>query len=34
MGKGWLSFVIAAAVYVGGYWVIAGHPPGVAGATE
>ena len=29
--SGWLSFIVACVIYVIGYWVITGAPPGVAG---
>ncbi len=34
MGKGLISFIIAGLIYIVGYWLIAGHPPGVKGAME
>jgi len=32
IGSGWPSFIIAGVIYVIGYWLIAGEPPGVSGA--
>ena len=32
--SGWLSFFIACIIYVLGYWLISGSPPGVAGVMR
>lgn len=33
-GTGWISFIVAGLVFVVGYSIAAGHPPGMAGAME
>ena len=32
--SGWLSFIIAGLIYLGGYWVFTGELPGAAGALK
>jgi hypothetical protein len=32
--SGWLSFLIACAVYIAGYWLWTGEPPGVEGTLH